>query len=164
MRRDFGFNQWFLKRAGPGIIGSALVLMPHASAVELTVNTVQDLSFGSFAAVNGGTVTIGTFSGRSSTGTVWLNPSGNGNAALFTVAGDPDTSFSVLLPANDTVFLSGPGTTMAINDFTSEPSGVSGRLDTLGTGTVRIGATLTVAPGQTPGAYIGSFFITVNYN
>ncbi|AHI29700.1 hypothetical protein AU14_17305 [Marinobacter similis] len=146
------------------ILGASLAFAPSLFALDLTVTRTQDLAFGSFAAVNGGSITIGNFGSRTSTGSIWLNPSAGGTSALFSLAGDPDSTFAVMLPANGTVFLTGPGSPMPVSNFTSNPAGVDGRLDILGTGVVRVGATLGVSSGQIPGAYSGNFFITVNYN
>ncbi len=109
-------------------------------------------------------MSIDTFGGRAATGSIWLAPSFGGSSALFTVTGDPSTSFAVMLPTNGTVYLTGPGVPMPVNNFISVPDGVDGQLDLLGTGIVRVGATLNVGSGQTPGAYSGSFLITVDYN
>lgn len=83
-------------------------------------------------------------------------------AGSFTVTGEDGLVYTIALPADGTVTLTGPGPAMAVNSFTSNPSG-TGTL-TGGTSTLTVGATLSVAgPTQTSGAYSGTFDVTVNY-
>jgi Domain of unknown function (DUF4402) len=136
-------------------------------------NNTASLSFGSFAAGAGGTVTVSPAGIRTKTGGVVLVPSGAGSAASFTVHGftfpfNPNHThtYSITLPANGTVTLTGPGPSMAVNNFVSNPpAGAS--TGTLAVGTVTqtldVGATLTVGAGQTPGNYSGTFSITAVY-
>jgi Domain of unknown function (DUF4402) len=133
-------------------------------------NNNTGMTFGSLAAGTGGTVTVSPAGVRTKTGGVVLVTSGAGSAASFTVHGftlplNPNHThtYSITLPANGTVALSGPGPAMAVNNFVSSPP-AGGSTGTLAVGTVTqtldVGATLTVAAGQTPGNYSGTFTIT----
>jgi hypothetical protein len=139
-----------------------LLTGPIAQAQTLTNNSA--LSFGSFTAGSGGSVTVAPGGGRSKTGAVVLvNQGVPAAAAQFTISGTPSALFDITLPANGTVLLSdGVAASMALNNFTSIPSG-SGMLSGGGTQTITVGATLTVGGAQTPGSYSGSFNVTVNY-
>ena len=93
-----------------------------------------------------------------------LIPSSAGAAAQFTVSGDANATYTVQLPGNDFVKLTGPGGDMLINDFVSSPSGAGGQLSAGGSQTLLVGATLNVASGQVAGQYSGSFSVIVDYN
>ena len=132
-------------------------------AIVLT-NTVA-LAFGKFAAGSGGTVTISPAGARTAGGAVMLSSSGPGAAAAFLATGTRNKAFTIItLPANGTVSLTGPGPAMAVDNFTSTPAAATGgALSAAGTATLLVGATLTVGAAQTPGAYAGTFSVTVNY-
>lgn len=101
--------------------------------------------------------------GRSKGGSVLLVTQGASSAAAqFTVAGTAGATYAITLPANDTVTLSDGSNTMAVNNFTSSPSG-TGTL-TGGSQVLRVGATLTAGIAQAPGSYTGSFTVSVQYN
>jgi hypothetical protein len=95
---------------------------------------------------------------------VLLIPSSAGAAAAFTVSGDANATYTIQLPGNDFVKLSGPGGDMFINEFTGSPSGAAGQLSAGGSQNLSVGGTLNVASGQSPGEYAGSFSVTVDYN
>lgn len=80
------------------------------------------------------------------------------------MTGSASATYTVQLPGNDFVALTGPGENMAINDFTSDPSGAGGQLDAGGSQTLTVGGALQVGSDQTPGDYSGSFTVTVEYN
>lgn len=131
----------------------------------LTIQKAGDLSFGNVAVgQTGGTVVITPAGSRSSTGDVQLSPANPGTitAASFNLTGQGTYGFSITLPADGTVTVSDGTNTMALNSFTSNPSG-SGAL-TAGAATIGVGATLVVAGGQPTGAYTGTFVVTVAYN
>lgn len=141
----------------------AILTVPGICA-EIAIQNTQPLAFGSFVAGLGGTVAVDTNDMRSSSGDVMLIPSSSGQAAKFTVTGDPNATYTIELPANDFVKLTGPGADMLINDFTSTPSGAGGQLSAGGSQTLSVGAALQVGSGQTAGQYSGSFMVIVNYN
>ncbi|MBV9496370.1 MAG: DUF4402 domain-containing protein [Acidobacteria bacterium] len=86
---------------------------------------------------------------------------GNVSNARFTVSGEPNLSYSIVLPASATI--SNGAQTMLINNFVSNPSG-TGTLSASGTQEVGVGAYLIIAePNQAPGDYSGTFAVTVMY-
>ncbi|HEY0953308.1 MAG TPA: DUF4402 domain-containing protein [Roseateles sp.] len=149
----------------PPRLAWALVLLAAAgTAPAQTLTNTGALSFGSFTAGAGGSVTVSAGGARSKAGSVILvNQGTSAAAAQFTVSGTPSAMFDITLPADGTVFLSdGASGSMALNNFISSPA-TSGMLSGGGTLTVSVGATLTVGNAQTPGSYSGSFNVTVNY-
>lgn len=145
-----------------GVALLAIAVPGHGA--EITLQNTQGLSFGSFVAGSGGSVTVGTDNSRIASGAVQLIPSSRGTAALFTVSGDASATYAIQLPADDFVKLVGPGGEMLISRFTSTPNGVGGQLGMDGLETLRVGATLDVGAAQAPGDYAGNFTVTVQYN
>lgn len=143
---------------------AALALLLAGAAQGQTVTNTGGLSFGSFTAGAGGSITVTPAGARMKTGSVILvNQGGSASAAQFTVSGTPNAAFDITLPADGTVFLSNGGAgSMALNGFTSSPS-ASGLLSGGGTQQVSVGATLSVGGAQTSGSYSGAFNVTVNY-
>lgn len=151
----------------PRLLASAALAALAASAswaLEMAIQNNQELSFGSFVAGSGGSVTVSTSGARSASGGVLLIPSSAGAAAQFTVSGDANATYTIQLPGNDFVKLSGPGGDMFINEFTGSPSGAAGQLSASGSQSLSVGGTLSIASGQSPGEYSGSFSVTVDYN
>ena len=151
----------------PRLLASAALAALAASAswaLEMAIQNNQELSFGSFVAGSGGSVTVSTSGARSASGGVLLIPSSAGAAAQFTVSGDANATYTIQLPGNDFVKLSGPGGDMFINEFTGSPSGAAGQLSAGGSQSLLVGGTLSIASGQAPGQYAGSFSVTVDYN
>jgi hypothetical protein len=149
------------------VLVSLLLLLASATFAQiasLAITNTRSLSFGSFVAGAGGTVTVSAASDRSATGAVILVPSRSGQSAQFTVEGDPGATYSIDLPADSTVVLTGPGADMALTSFTSEPSGAGGQLGLTGSQVLSVGATLQVGDNQAEGSYSGSFDVIVNYN
>jgi len=132
----------------------------------IAIVDAQNLNFGEFAAGTGGTVVLTTAGAASPTGDVVLT-AGTSTAAEFTVTGQADASFSIGI-ADDELTHSGGVETMALVtthdlDGVSEDDPAAGVL-TLGTQTIYVGGTLTVASAQLPGVYTGTVTATVNYN
>lgn len=136
---------------------------PALPAAAQTLHATQALSFGRFVANGGGTVSVTPASGWTRTGGVILVPSGAGAAAHFQVSGAASQAYTITLPSDNQVVLSNGSNTMAVNNFSSSPSG-SGTLSPSGQQQLRVGAELTVSGSQAPGTYTGSFPVTVNYN
>ncbi|HEY4082967.1 MAG TPA: DUF4402 domain-containing protein [Burkholderiaceae bacterium] len=133
-----------------------------ASAQSLTSTT--PLSFGSFTAGTGGSITLTSGGGRSKTGGVILvNQGALATAAQFTMTGTANATFAITLPADGTVTLDNGANHMAINVFVSNPS-LTGTLSGGGTQVISVGATLTVGNSQVAGNYTGAFNVTVDYN
>lgn len=139
-------------------------MLAGSQAMAQTLTATQNLSFGAFAAGSGGTVTISPQSARTATGDVTLMTGGQfsqGSSAVFDVSGSANTTYQITLPADNEVTLTGSqGGSMSVSSFTSSPSG-QGQLSSLGTQTLYIGATLGVGSSQAPGAYSGSFNVTI---
>ena len=155
------------------LVGAILVAMVPASswaAQPIGIENTEGLSFGSFVAGSGGSVTVNTADGiRTVTGGVMLMPSSQGRPAQFTVTGQPNQTYTIQLPGNNFVKLTGPGNDMLINDFTSTPSGANGKINPQGVNgkksqALSVGGTLDVGGGQASGSYSGSFSVTVDYN
>lgn len=138
-----------------------------------TVKMTQGLSFGSFVAGGGGSITVspGAIGLRSRTGSVGLITSrGAFSAAQFSITGgSAGAAFSLGLPADGATRLEllgasgGMGTSMPLTKFVSS-LGSSPRLGPNGTEQFSVGATLTVLPNQPVGDYIGMFNVTVQFN
>lgn len=142
-------------------LGILLLAATHAALAVIGLSATQSLQFGRFSAATGGTVAISPSGTRTAGGGVLL-AGGSFAQAAFTVTGTAAANYSISLPTNGAVALTGPGTDMAINDFVSSPS-TSGTLDASGQQTLYVGATLTVNGSQTNGSYSGSFDVIVNY-
>ncbi|HUP91634.1 MAG TPA: DUF4402 domain-containing protein [Solimonas sp.] len=129
----------------------------------IAITSTADLVFGKFSAGTGGSVVMSNAGARSKTGSVVLLTGTAGGAAGFNVTGDANATYSISLPADDSVTVSdGASHSMAVDSFISNP-GSSGTL-TGGAQAVAVGATLTVGSGQAAGAYTGTFAVGVEYN
>lgn len=148
------------------LLSGALIASPAVAQSVTGITKDADISFGTFIAGGGGTVTIEPSSAgrRSSTGSVILPISGQfpqGNAASFTVNATDGYNYTIELPSTNSVPLSSGANTMTIASFSSSPSGT---LTTSGgVATLYVGGTLTVGNNQPAGNYTGSFSITIVY-
>ena len=132
----------------------------------LVITNTGNMSFGNVAvnATDAGTVVLSPAGARTSTGGVQLSPTNLGTitAATFGLIGEGSYGYAITLPANGVVTVNSGANSMALNSFTSNPSG-TGALSG-GNGTIAVGATLVVAGGQATGSYTGTFNVTVAYN
>ena len=142
---------------------TAACLFGAWAAQAQTLANTSGLSFGSFVAGSGGTVTVTTDGARNKTGGVMLVAQGGGGTAAQFTSIAVATYAIITLPTDGTVLLSSGSNTMAVNSFMSYPS-ATGILSGAGAQILRVGATLTVGNAQVPGSYAGSFAVTVNYN
>ena len=137
-----------------------------ASAQQVMISNTRGLDFGRFVAGSGGTVVIGPTGLRSRTGAVVLLNSPSASQANFTVSkssnGGGNKAVIISLPGNGQIRLNSGSNSMAVNSFTSSPSGMLPSVPVSGT-PLAVGATLTVAPNQAPGVYSGSFSVIVNF-
>lgn len=144
-----------------GIDTRATIIAPLS--IELTDGT--KLNFGTItknASENIVTVTPGNDRTASVANTLLI--SGPSSVPSFTIVGESDVNYTLTLPANGVVTLTGTGEPMPVSNFTSN-IGVSGtKILTGGTQALTVGATLTVAPAQVAGLYTGTFNVTVAYN
>ncbi len=123
---------------------------------------IADLQFGTFVSGTPGTITIDPTGSRTASGPILISSANSPvGAATFTVDGSSHFDFTIMLPSS--VTLNGPsGSKMTLTKFVSSPSG-HGTIPSKGSGTISVGATLTVGGNQTPGAYYGTFSVTVHY-
>jgi hypothetical protein len=133
-----------------------------AQTISITA-TAQALSFGSFSPGGGsGTVTVTPAGARIPGGGVILVPYSSGQAALFTVSGDPNLTYSITLPGNLDVSLTSFSNSMVVNSFASSPAG-AGQLSGGGSQNLLVGATLSVGGNQASGSYTGTYNVIVNF-
>ena len=132
-------------------VAQATVVAP----IVLAHTTGAALEFGRFTS-DAGTITVTTVGGRTSTGPALLTGT-TASADAFTVEGDANRGYNIVTGAG-TVAETG-GTTMA---FTTTAA-ATGTLDGTGNDGFAVGGTLTVAGGETAGAYTGNYNVTVTY-
>jgi hypothetical protein len=166
------FNKFFV--AGLLILASASVkAQATASATAtativapITITKTTDMNFGNVAVDNvlGGTVVLDPASARTpSAGVTLPATTGTVSAASFTVTGTAGFTYSITLPIDIILFHSLGMDQMLADNLTSTPSGAGTLVG--GTDVINVGATLNVAPAQTPGVYTSpNFDVTVNYN
>ncbi len=131
----------------------------------LSIVKNTDMDFGTIvASATAGTVTLATSGVRTPSAEVSILPAAAlGVAASFNVAGEPTRGFSITLPADGAVQLTGPGTNMAVNGF-NHNAGANPALNGSGQATFAVGATLSVGANQASGTYTSAAFnVTVNY-
>ncbi len=125
-------------------------------AIPVTISETTALNHGTVTASGSlGTVDITTAGARSVTGGV-AELGGTVSQGIFAVTGETNTAFTTTMDATSS--LSGPGTAMIATLSNDAPSNLSS-----GSATINVGSSLAVAASQTPGAYTGTFSITVNY-
>lgn len=133
-----------------------------ATPLPIAINQNVGLAFGRFASGNGtGTVTVPPVGTRSFSGAVALVGNSEYSAAWFTVTGEPNTAYAIVLPG--AVSLSSGGNSMSVGTFASS-LGTSGLLSSTGSQALYFGATLSIGALQPMGNYTGSFDVTVVYN
>lgn len=130
-----------------------------------TFTATQALAFGTFApSAVAGTIVIPPVGLRGKSGGAYPIAVNLGSAASFSVSGGgANQPYSITLPSNGVVSLSlvgSPGTTMAVNGFSSSTS--SGQLSGTGALAFTVGATLSVGSNQAMGNYTGNFEVTIN--
>ena len=133
---------------------SAAIVAP----LILTHNSGTSLNFGIFSAGSGGTVVVTTAGAGSTTSGVALMSNATTAADSFSVIGDKVRLFNV---ASGSGVVTNGAATMS---FTTVPLAVILTTGTFGTDTFKIGGTLTVPGGTTPGSYSGTYTVTVTYN
>jgi len=131
----------------------------------LALTKVTDMNFGIIASsTTAGTVVLATDNSRTTTGGVALVPSAATTAATFTVAGEASRTFTITLPADGTVTLTGPGAAMNVDSFLHR-LGATPTLNGSGAASFAVGATLSIGASQVSGVYTSANFpVTINYN
>lgn len=158
-----------------GAVFSPMAYPAQASATAsgtvvapIAITAMKNLTFGSFAAGAGGTVTVDTGGARSAVGAILLT-SAPITAARFNITGQAGLTYSIA-HSGSTELING-GATMTLTKF-SDLLGLngtsgnvsSGTLDGAGTQSLFVGGTLAVAANQVPGLYTGTVIATVEYN
>lgn len=152
--------------AAAGVLSAA---SPSAAAqtqapVQIVLSNTRSLDFGRFVAGSGGTVTLAPSGFRSSTGVILLN-SPSAGPADFQVSVSPlqtsDLAIVISLPPDGSISLSNGSSSMPVNAFVSSSFG--GITLPVGGLSLKVGATMTVAPRQPSGNYSGSFPLIVNF-
>lgn len=136
--------------------------------IPIAIENNTELNFGIIVASgSAGTVRITPTGTRSRTGgaTFISSMPGTVSAAQFTVNGMSNATYSLTLPSNTAVRISSPGgVDMQVRQFRSSLDSQAPKLNSSGTQTFTVGATLRVNANQAPGIYTGTFNITVAYN
>lgn len=142
------------------LTGAAEAFAQGKPEATIRITRQSDLAFGTLiAGPSGGTVTVTPEGIRTDQG-VFAIP-GAFNAARFQVEASLPKKYMILLPSTATLTREGGGASMTVDAFASNPA-VKGQVDMPAkTGELLVGATLHVAPGQMPGSYRGSYFVTV---
>jgi hypothetical protein len=171
-----------LMMAGSAMAQTSAIATGTANAMVIAPITIapgNNLEFGNVVA-GAGTVTIAPAGGRTDS-VAALTPGtqlGTVNAASFNVTGQGAFTYAITLPpaAIELKNVASPTSTMTVSAFTvaagatgsvaNNSSSLIGTLGNLavGAGTLNVGATLNVASSQVPGAYTGTYTITVAYN
>ena len=146
-----------------GLPALAVTVTGNADAIikrALTATQNTHINFATIQApTTGGTVTISP-AGVVSTAATGFSFSGTPTAGNFTITGDASTPLTVSF-TNGT--LSGPGTAMAIQNFTTTPATGSITTNSSGSVSINVGADLIVGTNQTSGTYAGTYQMTVSY-
>ncbi len=125
-------------------------------AIPVTIAETTALDHGTVTASGSlGTVTISVAGVRGVTGGV-AALGGSPSQGVFTVTGEAANAFTTTM--DPTSSLSGPGTAMIATLGNDAPANL-----TAGAATINVSSSLAVAASQTPGAYSGTYSITVNY-
>ncbi|HHV04041.1 MAG: DUF4402 domain-containing protein [Bacteroidales bacterium] len=133
----------------------------------ISISNSQGLHFGDIVSqTNAFTVTMSAAGGRSDASGLSgdqspLLSTNTGNQAVFTITGEADYEFSVLLPTSIELTATG-ATPMDVDNFTMNLDESDNTL-TGGSVVLNVGATLHVNAVQQAGAYTGSFNVTVAY-
>ncbi len=150
-----------------GTTAGAVIITPIA------LTEVTPLHFGVMSVLAGtpGTCVLSTQGVRTATGGVNLSAQAPvATNAVYTVAGQLNTTYAITLPATITVTETIGGIqTMTIGTLLARTTsagvdGLTGTLSGGGTDGFTVGGTLTVAAAQLAGVYAGAFDVTVAYN
>ena len=129
----------------------------------ITIQSITDLNFGNIIANSSdGTVTMGTENDVPTyTGVAAPSIAGTRTRSEFTVEGMSGVNFTIALPADNDIELTGPASAdaMSLTGWTHN----SDLVLTDGENTFQVGATLNVNANQANGAYSATFPVTVNY-
>ena len=157
----FAFTAATFAQASATATATAIIVGP------IGITNTANMNFGNVAVGAAlGTVVLATDGSRTATGGCTLPATtGSPAAATFNVTGAANYTYAITLPSGPTTLDDGATHTMTVDDWVSDPT-PTGNLGAGGSQTLRIGATLSVAAGQTAGTYTSAtpFTVTVNYN
>lgn len=134
----------------------------------LTISVGTNLEFGDIL-VGSNEVIISPANERSATHeTLLLTLSGGRTpqASTFNVQGEASLSYLITFDVVEDLTITNGTDTMTLSNFTENAGGTNdgkGIIGEEGTDSFQVGATLTVADGQEPGVYQGSYTVTVAY-
>ena len=170
MRMNRSFLPALLVLGTVPMFAQAVVGAPTASATAsasariyqpISIAKTADLNFGSMIATPAaGQVSLTPAGVRTATGGAVLASAVGVSAAAFAVAGEPNTSFSVALPAS--IQIASGVNSMTVDTFSTDAAAYL--LDAAGAHPLSVGANLSLAANQPAGLYSGSFSVTVAYN
>ena len=131
--------------------------------VVITLSNRSGLIFGDISTSNSpGTVVLTPDGSRESTGGAGFNSTVASSPAVFDVAGEPNSTYAVTLPASVVLNEQG-GNNMVVDNFTSFPV-TTGLIDGGGQHNLFVGGTLNVDRNQLVGRYSGTMSVTIGYN
>ena len=140
----------------------AATAIGHASVTivaALALSETAPMDFGTVGVTKaGGNVVLSPNGTRSGPATYSFD--GSSRPGQFTVAGTPNAAIAISFSAGDAV--TGPGPAMALGSLTHN-AGRAPALNSAGTLSLAVGATVTVGAAQPYGSYAGSYAVTVNY-
>lgn len=130
----------------------------------LTLTNTADLKFGQMTTASAPEiVVVDTADGISAGANITLIGGSPVSSAAYEVAGTVGATYSITLPANGVVTLTGAGAPMDVDTFTSS-LGATSTIPVGGMEILKVGASLHVAAAQAAGVYTGTFDVTVAYN
>lgn len=142
---------------------SAANVTANASAnviTPLAITEANGMDFGDVSVGTvGGTIVLATNGGRSVTGDAEAVIGGTEAAGVYNVTGEGTKAYSISFPAS--AILSSAGNNMTVDNFAHD-AGATPAL-TGGADSFNVGATLNIGASQPPGAYTGTYTLTVNY-
>ena len=180
--RGAKYTNWIVRGTGTALFG-ALVAAPAFADSEVATAEVtivrplsfvidDNLDFGNvIRGTTAGTVTVAPDGTRTRTGGAILANGGGHKPASFAGRGTNNQRVDVSLGAGS-IFITGPGVSMRVHTFVmgSTPTAILTttpqrfRINSAtGVFAFPVGATLDVGANQAPGAYTGTWNITLNY-
>ena len=131
----------------------------------IALSKASDLAFGTVTRPSSGVgaVTIDASTGVRTTSGPVVAVSSTTSRAAFLVTGEGGQAFSITIPAS--FAMSGPQSLTVTTTTNASASPVlSGALGSAGTYAFGVGGSVSIDPSTLPGAYTGSFTVTVAYN
>jgi hypothetical protein len=106
----------------------------------------------------GGSVVLSPTGSR--TGPATYSFDGSSHPGQFTVSGTPNAAVAISFSSGSAV--TGPGPAMVLGSFTHN-AGSAPALNSAGSLSLAVGATVTVGTAQPYGSYAGTYAVVVNY-